>query len=280
MNDHINEFNWLLQSVNYNRPPEIPAFQPAAINLSFLQSLGPDWEVWGMANGETIQKTPTAELMAEVRALAMRGKASTQTADSATSSTDLNAKAANLNDSNHRDDNRGNPSGKWKKKRDNKGRSRPYVNGRNGKNNRRNNSSNNGRRSSLDPNKYCTVYQCQGHNIFECHKAKREKHAVDGKNDEDNGRQGNGRNDRSHQDRSQQSYQPSYSYPSYPHSSNTVNHIANVTHFIEANSTAEIATGPDDWLVDPGANAYSTMTDSCDSKPFYSLNTIFHIFVT
>jgi hypothetical protein len=97
------------------------------------------------------------------------------------------------------------------------------------------------------------VHRWVGHNIFECRKAKREKLGEDGKRD---GKQGNGNNESSSQDRSQQSYQPSFTYPSYPHSSNTANHIANVTHFIEANTT-EISH-PDDWIVDSGANAYIT----------------------
>jgi hypothetical protein len=147
-----------------------------------------------------LRNIPTAELMAEVHALAMRGKASsTQTADSR-SSPDLNANLANFNNGNQRDDNHGNSGGKWKNKRDRKrGRAHPYFNGRNGKNN---NNGNNDRRPSYDPNQYYTVHQRVGHNIFECRKAKREKLEDDGKGD---GRQGNGSNDRSPQDRSQQS---------------------------------------------------------------------------
>jgi hypothetical protein len=54
MNEHIDKFNKLLQAVNYNKPPEIPELGIAAINLHFLQSLGTDWEVWGMSKGQTI----------------------------------------------------------------------------------------------------------------------------------------------------------------------------------------------------------------------------------
>jgi hypothetical protein len=50
-------------------------------------------------------------------------------------------------------------------------------------------------------------------------------------------RKGNGGNDGSRQGRSEFSYQPSFSYPSYPHSSNTVNHITNVTRLIETHSS-------------------------------------------
>ena len=71
MNDHINKFNSLLQMVDYNRPKEIPESTKASTNLYFLQSLGKDWEIWGMAKGKLIRSQPTAELMAEVRALAM-----------------------------------------------------------------------------------------------------------------------------------------------------------------------------------------------------------------
>jgi hypothetical protein len=76
MNEHINKFNSLLQAVNYNRPPEVPELGLASINLSFLQSLGRDWEIWGMAKGIALRSTPTAQLMAEVRALAMRDQPS------------------------------------------------------------------------------------------------------------------------------------------------------------------------------------------------------------
>ena len=71
MNNHINKFNSLLQMVDYNRPKEIPESTKASTNLYFLQSLGKDWEIWGMAKGKLIRSQPTAELMAEVRALAM-----------------------------------------------------------------------------------------------------------------------------------------------------------------------------------------------------------------
>jgi hypothetical protein len=48
-------------------------------NLYFLQSLGKDWEIWGMAKGKLIRTLqPTAELMAAVRALAMRGNTASQ----------------------------------------------------------------------------------------------------------------------------------------------------------------------------------------------------------
>ena len=79
MNDHINKFNTLLQEVEYNTPSEILPMKKESINLYFLQSLGQDWEIWGMAKGENIRKTPTAELMAEVRALAASGSNSNST---------------------------------------------------------------------------------------------------------------------------------------------------------------------------------------------------------
>jgi hypothetical protein len=88
MTDHINKFNSLLQAVEYNRPPEIPELQTALINLSFLQSLGTDWEIWGMAKGNAIPTTPTAERMAEVRALAMRGVSSSSSHGRTQSMTD------------------------------------------------------------------------------------------------------------------------------------------------------------------------------------------------
>ena len=85
MNDHINKFNNLLQMVKYNRPKGIPESTKASINLYFLQSLGKDWEVWGLAKGKSLRTQPTAELMAEVRALAMRGNAASQTMETSTS---------------------------------------------------------------------------------------------------------------------------------------------------------------------------------------------------
>jgi gag-polypeptide of LTR copia-type len=114
MNDHINKFNTLLQSVEYNRPPEIPELQTASINLSFLHSLGTDWEVWGMAKGNAIRTTPTAELMVEVRALGMRGSSSHGQND--TPAAEMKANTAKFGNGN-RGNNGGNSGGKWKKNR-------------------------------------------------------------------------------------------------------------------------------------------------------------------
>jgi hypothetical protein len=121
MNDHINTFNTLLQSVEYNRPPEIPELQTASINLSFLHSLGTDWEVWGMAKGNAIRTTPTAELMAEVRALGMRGSSSHGQND--TPAAEMKANTAKFGNGNR--GNGGNSGGKWKKNRGNR-RNQPY----------------------------------------------------------------------------------------------------------------------------------------------------------
>src|ERR1700685_2374454 len=133
MNDHINKFNNLQQMVNYNRPKEIPESTKASTNLNFLQSLGKDWEVWGMAKGKLIRSQPTAELMAEVRALAMRGNTSSQ-AETATSeqSQETKVNTSRFDGGNH-DGNR-----KWKRNWDgNKGggknRGKPYH-GKGGKN--------------------------------------------------------------------------------------------------------------------------------------------------
>jgi len=92
MNNHINNFNNLLQMVDYNRPKEIPESTKASTNLYFLQSLGKDWEVWGMAKGRHIRSQPTAELMAEVRAVAMRVNTASQ-AETATSEQSQEVKA-------------------------------------------------------------------------------------------------------------------------------------------------------------------------------------------
>jgi hypothetical protein len=70
---------------------------------------------------------------------------------------------------------------------------------------------------------------------------------------------GNDGNDGSRQSRSESPYKPSFSYPSYSHSCNTINHIANVTCLIEANSSEILSpAGLSDWLVDSAANAFIT----------------------
>jgi hypothetical protein len=92
MNDHIKKFNNLLQMVDYNSPKEIPESTKASTNLCFLQSLGKDWEIWGMAKGKFIRSQPTAKLMAEVRALAVRGNTASQ-AETATSEQSQEVKA-------------------------------------------------------------------------------------------------------------------------------------------------------------------------------------------
>jgi hypothetical protein len=243
MDEHINRFNLLLQAVNYNKPPEIPENKTAAVNLYFLQSLGTDWEVWGMAKGDALRSTPTAELMAEVRALAMRGKSSLSTL-SPTSTTlptaqDASINSAYLNKATHS----AGQSGKWyKNKQDHKStRSQPYDARHRNK-----------RRTSHDPNKYCPLHQCVGHNIFECRKAKREKFTNDG--DGKHGGNGNG-NRSAKQDRSE-SYQPNFKYPSSSYFP-----IINVTRLIHVNST-EISDFSkihnSDWLIDSAANAYCT----------------------
>jgi len=129
MNDHINKFNNLLQMVDYNRPKEIPESTKASTNLYFLQSLGKDWEVWGMAKGKLIHTQPTAELMAEVRALAMRGNTASQ-AETATSehSQEVKALVSRFDGaSQSRDGNR-----KWKGNRKGGGKNhgKPYQGGK------------------------------------------------------------------------------------------------------------------------------------------------------
>jgi hypothetical protein len=69
---------------------------------------------------------------------------------------------------------------------------------------------------------------------------------------------GNG-NSESRQTRSE-TYQPNFTQP-FPYSANTINHIVNVTRFIDINSMdTEIShsIGDSDWLVDSAANAYTT----------------------
>jgi hypothetical protein len=247
MNDHINKFNTLLQSVEYNRPPEIPELQTASINLSLLQSLDTDWEVWGMAKGNAIRTTPTAELMAEVRALAMRGSSSSSHGQNDTPAAEMKANTAKFGNHGNRGNNGGNSGGKWKKNRGNR-KTQPYNKDKSGQgknNGNGSNSGNGGRRDSWDPNKFCTHHQRNGQTIFECKDAKKEK---DGNNGGENEKWNSG-NDGSRQSRSE-SYQPGFSFPSYPSS-------VNVT-LIEANSSTEISTDPDDWIVDSGANAFIT----------------------
>jgi len=129
MNDHINKFNNLLQLVDYNRPKEIPESTKASTNLNFLQSLGKDWEIWGLAKGKLIRSQPTAELMAEVRALAMRGNTASQ-AETATSEQSQEVKALVSRfdgGSQFRDGNR-----KWKRNRKGGGKNngKPYQGGK------------------------------------------------------------------------------------------------------------------------------------------------------
>jgi hypothetical protein len=259
MNDHINKFNNLLQMVDYNRPKEIPELTKASTNLYFLQSLGKDWEIWGMAKGKLIRTQPTAELMAEVRALAMRGNTASQ-AETATSEQSQEAKV-NVSrfdgGSQTRDGNR-----KWKRNRDgNKGggknHGKPYHGKHQGGKNGGNGGKNHGRRASFNPHKFCVTHQAQGHDEFECRKAARDK---DGNNGNGNGNNGNGNgNSGSRQSRSE-SYQPNFTQP-FPYSANTINHIVNVTRFIDINSMdtdISHSIGDSDWLVDSAANAYTT----------------------
>src|SRR5271168_1667119 len=186
MNDHIDKFNNFLQLVNYNRPKEISESTKASTNLNFLQSLGKDWEIWGMAKGKLIRSQPTAELMAEVRAVAMRVNTASQ-AETATSeqSQEVKALASRFDGgSQSRDGNR-----KWKRNRDgNKGsgknHGKPYQGGKN----RGNGGKNRGRKASFNPHKFCVTHQAQGHDEFECRKAARDK---DGNNGNNNGN-GNG----------------------------------------------------------------------------------------
>ena len=78
MDVHITHFNQLLQEVEYNKSPEIPAMKSEAVNLQFFQSLGQEWEVFVMAKGDNIRTLSTAELHAEVRALDSRNNTTTQ----------------------------------------------------------------------------------------------------------------------------------------------------------------------------------------------------------
>jgi hypothetical protein len=119
-----------------------------------------------MAKGEALRGTPTEELMAEVRALAMRGQASLSQGQSTTPSTDLNANAVKLGNGN-RGNSGGNSGGKWKKNRGNK-MGQPYNKDKGGQGN-----NNGSRRDSHDPNEYCTHHQRVGHTIFECRDAKK-----------------------------------------------------------------------------------------------------------
>ena len=102
----------------YNRLAEIPELGTAVVNLYFLQSLGRDWGVWGMTKGDSTHMKLTAELMAEVHALAMRG-ASGQLSESSTSlseSQELKVQVSRFNGNGRQDydDSSGN-SGKWKR---------------------------------------------------------------------------------------------------------------------------------------------------------------------
>ena len=195
--------------------------------------------------------------MAEIRALAMRGNAASQATETAISEQSQEVKALVSRfdgGSRSRDGNR-----KWKRNRDgNKGggqnHGKPYRGGKNGGNN---GGKNRGRRSSFNPHKFCVTHQAQGHDESECRKAAREKYGNNGNNNGNGNGNGNGNNG-SRQTRSE-TYQPNFTQPSFPYSVNTINHIVNVTRFIDINST-EISPllGDSDWIIDSAANAYTT----------------------
>ena len=187
-----------------------------------------------MTKGDSIRTKPTAELMAEVRALAMRG-ASGQPSESSTSSfesQELKAQVSRFNDNGYQDyDDSSENSGKWK--RNGKGGKGNF--GKSSKNSKKNR--NNGRKPSYDPNKYCSVHQRVGYDIFKCRKMARDQKGGrnGGNSDAGNGNGDNGNNG-SRQTRSE-TYQPSFVKPSYPYSANTINHIINVPCLIDVNNT-------------------------------------------
>ena len=81
MNDHINRFTKLLQDVEYNKPPNVPPKDPGIVNLTFIASLGKDWETFQQAKGATLRPMKTSMLYAEVRAIDARNS-DTQTTSS------------------------------------------------------------------------------------------------------------------------------------------------------------------------------------------------------
>src|SRR5579859_4309967 len=191
MTDHVNKFNSLLQAVNYNRPPEIDELGTASINLSFLQSLGSDWEIWGMAKGENIRKTATAELMAEVRALAMRSNSSQATEASSKASQqsqEVKALATRFNDNS-----RGS-SRKWKGMKGGKNNGHPHQNRDNGHGGK-NRGKHYDKKSSYDPNKYCSKCQRVGHDIFVCQLYAKEQQEKVNRNNNGNNNHGSSRPD-------------------------------------------------------------------------------------
>ena len=281
MNDHINRFNKLLQEVEYNKPSEIPKQDPAAINLQFLASLGSDWEVWGMAKGDNLRKIPTAQLMAEVRALSASRSSISNSSDASTMNQDQTSDAAKALTLRMKNGNRGNRGGggnrgNWHpyNNRDNRNHDyESYQGGNRGRGRGRGYRGNNGdrkgkkRKSSFDPNKHCTRCQRIGHDIWECRTfADEQKNMNSGSDDKGNGGN-NGKQSRFRSD----SYQPNLSQPyphcSYPYSANTINHIVKVTRFVAnssavnssmANSEITDSFHTKDWLIDSAANAYIT----------------------
>jgi len=248
MNEHIDKFNMLLQQVNYDKPPEIPELSPAAINLSFLQSLGKDWEVWGVAKGEALRGTPTAELIAEVRALAMRGKASSQ--GQSDSPTDQCCKAWKWES--------------WQFRRELLGQNGRRIVATRGVN------LTTRKRASMAittmaaegtlmiPTSTAPIINELATQFFNARMPRKRRMATKATVQAATRKGTVGMMDLG-KSRSKFSYKPNFSYLSYSHSCSTVNHIANMTCLMEVNSS-EISspTDPSDWLLDSAANAFIT----------------------
>src|SRR5579859_6445983 len=69
MNGHIDQFTKLLQDLEYHKPPDSTPKDKDTVNLTFLGSLGAEWETFWQAKGTTTRTMSTAELFTEVRAI-------------------------------------------------------------------------------------------------------------------------------------------------------------------------------------------------------------------
>ena len=190
IDEHINRFNQLLQDVEYNRPSTIPELRSESVNLQFMMSLGDGWDTFMMAKGDWIRGASTAELHAEIRAMDARRFKPTTTQTASNPSPADAAKALSLlrldgpgyhgydndnwHDARFRKNNRRGDGPRPGRGR-NRGQDQSHDNGvtrdgRISKKGRRNK-----KKSSFDPNKYCTRCQAIGHDIFVCRKYAREQ---------------------------------------------------------------------------------------------------------
>ena len=111
------------------------------------------------------------------------------------------------------------------------------------------------KKSSYDPDKYCRSCQRVGHDINVCRKYTRQQEKEKEKKKDDHG---NDPGDDGKKGSSRTEYQPSFA-PPYRYSTNTLNLIIKVTHFIANLSQIDVPSNNNNsWIIDLAANAYIT----------------------